>query len=43
MFELAGWSVAVGGAFAYVSQTADFASPFLHGKTIAPLVDAILA
>ena len=43
MFEIAEWSVAVGGAFAYVSQAADVASPFAHGKTIAPLVDAILS
>ena len=43
MFEIARWSVAVGGAFAYVSQSADVASPFAHGKTIAPLVDAILS
>ena len=43
MFELANWSVAVGGAFAYVSQAADVSSPFPHGKTIHPLVEAILA
>ena len=42
-FEIAGWSVAVGGAFAYVSQAADVVSPFAHGKTIAPLVEAILS
>ena len=43
MFELAGWSVAVGGAFAYVAEAADVVSPFAHGETIAPLVDAILS
>ena len=42
MFEIAHWSVAVGGAFAYVSKAADVASPFAHGKTIEPLVNAIL-
>ncbi len=42
MFEIAKWSVAVGGAFAYVTQAADVASPFPHGETIKPLVDAIL-
>ena len=42
MFEIANWSVAVGGAFAYVSEAADVRSPYMHGETIAPLVDAIL-
>ena len=42
MFEIAKWSVAVGGAFAYVTQAADVASPYPHGETIKPLVDAIL-
>ena len=42
MFELSRWSVAVGGAFAYVTQAADVASPYPHGKTIEPLVNAIL-
>ena len=42
MFEISRWSVAVGGAFAYVTQAADVASPLPHGKTIEPLVNAIL-
>ena len=42
MFEIANWSVAVGGAFAYVSEAANVRSPYMHGETIAPLVDAIL-
>ena len=42
MFEIAHWSVAVGGAFAYVAKSADVESPFPHGKTIAPLVNSIL-
>ena len=42
MFEVSRWSIAVGGAFAYVTQAADVASPYPHGKTIEPLVNAIL-
>ena len=42
MFEIARWSVAEGGAFAYVSEAADVQSPYMHGETIAPLVNAIL-
>ena len=42
MFEISRWSVAVGGAFAYVTKSADVASPLPHGKTIAPLVNSIL-
>ena len=42
MFEIAHWSIAVGGAFAYVAEAADVVSPHMHGETIQPLVDAIL-
>lgn len=42
MFEIARWSVAVGGSFAYVAEAADVVSPFMHGETILPLVEAIL-
>ncbi len=42
MFEFAHWSVAVGGAFAFVAKSADVVSPHPHGETIEPLVDAIL-
>ncbi|MBT61356.1 MAG: phosphoglycolate phosphatase [Euryarchaeota archaeon] len=42
MFEMAQWSVAVGGAFDSVKAAADVCSPFLHGATFEPLVDAIL-
>jgi len=42
MFEIARWSVAVGGAFAYVAEAADVVSPYMHGETIQPLVEAIL-
>ena len=42
MFEIAHWSVAVGGAFVYVAEAADIVSPFMHGETILPLVEAIL-
>tara|TARA_B110000444_G_scaffold257764_1_gene296978 strand:- start:5298 stop:6176 length:879 start_codon:yes stop_codon:yes gene_type:complete len=43
MFEFARWSVAVGGAFDSVKEAADVVSPFPHGSTFAPLVEAILA
>ena len=42
MFELAHWSVAVGGAFESVQQAADVNSPHPHGQTFPHLVDAIL-
>ena len=43
MFELANWSVAVGGAFEEIKQLADVESPYMHGDTFKPLVDAILS
>ncbi|MDP6234260.1 MAG: phosphoglycolate phosphatase [Candidatus Poseidoniaceae archaeon] len=42
MFEKAGWSIAVKGAFDSVMQAADVCSPHLHGDTFEPLVEAIL-
>lgn len=42
MFEVARWSVAVGGAFPEVAAAASVVSPHLHGETFKPLVDAIL-
>ncbi|RJU99940.1 MAG: phosphoglycolate phosphatase [Candidatus Poseidoniales archaeon] len=42
MFEVMRWSVAVGGAFPSVVEAADVRSPFAHGDTFPPLVDAIL-
>lgn len=42
MFEVARWSVAVGGAFPEVAAAASVVSPYLHGDTFKPLVDAIL-
>ncbi len=42
MFEIARWSVAVGGAFPEVAAAASVVSPHLHGDTFKPLVDAIL-
>ena len=42
MFELLRWSVAVGGAFDVVAQAANVVSPYPHGETFPPLVDAIL-
>jgi len=42
MFEVARWSVAVGGAFPEVAAAASVVSPHLHGDTFKPLVDAIL-
>lgn len=43
MFELVGWSVAVGGAFPEVEAVASMCSPEPHGATFPPLVEAILA
>lgn len=43
MFELARWSVAVGGAFPEVAEAASVCSNRPHGSTFRPLVDAILA
>jgi len=43
MFELVGWSIAVGGAFPEVAAVASVASPEPHGATFPPLVEAILA
>ena len=43
MFEVLGWSVAVGGAFDSVREAANVASPYPHGATFPPLVDAILS
>ncbi len=42
MFELANWSVAVGGSFQEIQNAANVISPFPHGDTFQPLVDAIL-
>ena len=42
MFELANWSVAVGGAFEEIKKLADL-NPHMHGDTFKPLVDAILS
>lgn len=42
MFEVARWSVAVGGAFSEVAAAASVVSPHPHGDTFKPLVDAIL-
>lgn len=42
MFDVARWSVAVGGAFDSVKQAADVCSPLMHGATFEPLVNAIL-
>ena len=43
MFELANWSVAVGGAFEEIKNLADVESPHMHGDTFKPLMDAILS
>ena len=43
MFDVLGWSVAVGGAFDSVREAANVASPYPHGATFPPLVDAILS
>lgn len=43
MFEIANRSVAVGGAFSEVAAAADVVSPYPHGDTFQPLVDAILS
>lgn len=42
MFEYVGHTVAVGGSFEELSAIADVLSPFPHGETFQPLVDAIL-
>ena len=42
MFDLVGWSVAVGGAFPEVEAVASVCSPEPHGATFPPLVEAIL-
>jgi len=42
MFELVGWSVAVGGCFDSLAEVASVLSPFPHGDTFSPLVSAIL-
>ncbi len=42
MFELVGWSVAVGGCFDSLAEVASVVSPFPHGDTFSPLVSAIL-
>lgn len=42
MFDIARWSIAVGGAFDSVKQAADVCSPLMHGATFEPLVNAIL-
>ena len=42
MFELANWSIAVGGSFQEIKNAADVISPHPHGDTFQPLVDAIL-
>ena len=42
MFAAAAWSVAVGGAFPEVAEAASVVSPFPHGETFAPLVQAIV-
>lgn len=42
MFEIAHWSIAVGGSFESVSNAANVRSPHMHGATFEPLVDAIL-
>lgn len=42
MFELVGHSVAVGGCFDSLAKVASLVSPYPHGDTFKPLVDAIL-
>ena len=42
MFELVGHSVAVGGCFNSLAEVASVVSPYPHGDTFKPLVDAIL-
>ena len=42
MFEYVGHTVAVGGSFEELAAIADVLSPFPHGETFQPLVDAIL-
>ena len=43
MFELVGQSVAVGGCFDSLAEVASVVSPYPHGDTFKPLVDAILS
>ena len=43
MFEYVGHSVAVGGCFDELAEVADVVSPYSHGDTFAPMVEAILA
>ena len=43
MFELVGHSVAVGGCFDSLAEVASVVSPYPHGDTFKPLVDAILS
>ena len=40
MFQLVGHSVAVGGCFDSLAAVAKIISPYPHGDTFAPLVDA---
>lgn len=42
MFKLVGHSVAVGGCFEELAAVAKVVSPYPHGETFTPLVDAIL-
>ncbi len=42
MFEYVGHTVAVGGSFEELAAIANVLSPFPHGETFQPLVDAIL-
>ena len=42
MFQLVGHSVAVGGCFDSLAAVAKIISPYPHGDTFVPLVDAIL-
>ena len=42
MFELVGHSVAVGGCFDSLASVASVVSPYPHGDTFTPLVNAIL-
>ena len=42
MFAIVGHSVAVGGCFKDLADVADVVSPYPHGDTFRPLVNAIL-
>jgi len=42
MFELVGYSIAVGGSFQELQEVASLNSPMLRGDTFVPLVDEIL-